>query len=207
MTAPINFADLMQQSKGQLEPVPDGDYNFKVVDAQATQASTGSPMIKTKLEITDGPHVKRRIYWNATLTVDNPMALAIFFRNMANLGLNDAYFQSQPTMDQVASAMMNRTGRMTLSQRTWQGVARNEVKAILPPLAGVGGPVAPGTVTGPAIPSPSAGATPSGPAIPNPTAGPHVPTTPTVNTSSVTPTINTNPTPKDGPPAPPVPAF
>lgn len=175
MTEPINWGQLMQNAKGQLEPIPDGDYDVKVIDAQAMKASTGKLMFKIKFEITSGPHSPRKVYNNLVLSDDNPMALAIFFRNLEALGVNDAFLAQNPTPDQIASAMSNRTCRVTLGKRTWQGVEQNEVKRMLPPLGG--GPVAPGVATGPAVPMPGGMPVPSPVATPTPapTSGPPAP--------------------------------
>jgi hypothetical protein len=175
--AEATWGQLMQNAKGQLEPVPEGEHNVKIVDAEATKASTGSLMFKVKAEITEGASVKRRLFGNLVVSEENPMALAIFFRNMEAIGLNANFFAADPTPDQVASAMMNRTARVTVKHRVWQGVTRGDIAGWMPPLGGglSGGPVAPGTVTGPAIHGPSMGATPPLPTAstpPNPTATP-----------------------------------
>ena len=187
MTEPINWGQLMQNAKGQLEPIPDGDYDVKVIDAQAMKASTGKLMFKVKFEITSGPHAPRKVFNNLVLSDDNPMALAIFFRNLEALGVNEAFLAQNPSPDQIASAMSNRTCRVTLGKRTWQGVEQNEVKRMLPPLGG--GPVAPGVATGPAVPMPGGMPVPS-PTVastPTPTSGPTVGATPQVGPGPVAP--------------------
>lgn len=178
----ISWAELIKGSADALKPVPDGDYPFIVDDAHATKASTGAPMIVAKLKIREGAHAGRKIPQNFVLSVDSQMALAIFFRNMANMGLDANYWAQLPTgmpgLEIAAKALIGRTGRMTLGHRAWQGVERNEVKNILPDLPG-SGPVAPGTVTGPPIPTPTGMSTPPAPAAPTPTPAP-TPTTPEI---------------------------
>ena len=195
----ISWAELIQGSADALKPVPDGDYPFIVDDATSKQASTGAPMIVAKLKIRDGAHAGRKISQNFVLSVESQMALAIFFRNMANMGLDANYWAQlppgMPGLELAAKALIGRTGRMTLSHRTWQGVDRNEVKNILPDLPGVG-PVAPGTVTGPPIPVPSRMPTPSATAAPTPT--PPVPTS--APTPSSTPSTPQTPGSPSGPP-------
>jgi hypothetical protein len=175
MTQPVTWADLMQNAKGQLEPIPDGDYDVKVIDAQATQSSTGKPMWKVKFEVTSGPHAPRKVFSNFTLSDDNPMALAIFFRQMEAMGLNAAFFAAlsqnfEESKQQIAQALMNRTCRVTLGQRQFQGRAMQDVKTVLPPLTG--GPVAPGVATGPVVPTPGGMPVPSPTAVPTPTSVP-----------------------------------
>ena len=189
MTQPVSWADLMNNAKGQLEPIPDGEYDVKVINAEATKSSTDKLMFKVKFELTSGPHAPRKVFTQFVVSDDNPMALAIFFRNMEALGLGAQFFATNPSPDQVASALNNRACRVTLSKRTWQGIERNEVKAVLPPLGG--GPVAPGVATGPAVP------TPGGMPIPSPVAVPTSAPTPTVATP-------TGPTAPSGPPPLPI---
>lgn len=190
----FSFIDLMNQAKGQLDLVPDGDYSIKIIDAQATKASTGALMFKVKVEITDGPNVKRRVPTNLVVSTENPMALAIFFRNMENIGLDANFFGQNPNPDQVASAMVNRPARVKIGHKPWQGVDRNEVQGWLPSmgggaagLPGTAGPVAPGTVIGAPGPVLPTGATPSAAAAPAasvPTTKPATPSGPVAPTDA-----------------------
>ena len=171
------WAELVNNSKNQLEPVPPGDYDVRVLDASEDKSSTGKLMIRVKFEIITGPHAPRKIPTQFVLSDENPMALAIFFRHMQSMGLNADFFSQLPppvgdSMLQagamIASALLNRQCRVTLGIRAWQGVDRNEVKAVLPPLGGV--PVAPGTVTG--VATPGGPVAPGATSIPSPTSTP-----------------------------------
>jgi len=144
----------------------------KVINAEATKTSNDKPMFKVKFEITEGPHAPRKVYTNLTVSEENPMALAIFFRQMDALGLNSSFFGQGPTPDQVASALINRPARVTVGTKTWNGVERNEVKSIAPPLGG--SPMAPGVAAGNAPLVPAPGATPSRAAAPSVGPGPSV---------------------------------
>ena len=190
--AEFSFSELLQQSKGQLDLVPDGDYNVKIIAADATKASTGALMFKVKVEITDGPNIKRRIPTNLVVSTDNPMALAIFFRNMENVGLDANFFAQNPTPEQVASAMLNRPARVKVGHKAWQGVDRNEVQGWLTQLGGASGlpgaagPVAPGTVIGAPGPVLPTSATPTSTATP-------VAGLPTAKPTPLTPEPDINP--------------
>jgi hypothetical protein len=186
----IDWAALQGAAKGQLDPIPPGQYLCKVIDAQATQTQTGKPMFKVKFEVAEGPQSPRKVWNNFTVSEENPMALAIFFRQMEAMGLNANFFASKPSNAQVAQALMNRQCMLTLGTRTWQGVEQNSVTGVAPPQGG--GPIAPGVATGPATPLPTAGASPLPTAAPaaTPMATPTSPTTP--------------PTPTDAPPPLPI---
>lgn len=183
-----SWADLVQGSADALKPVPDGDYNVKIVDAREDKSSSGKLMIRVKFEIQDGPSAPRKVPTQITLSTDNAIATAIFFRQMEAMGLAPDFFTQlpPPTGDSmmhagkmIADALFNRTCRITLKTKQWQGVDRNEVAAIMPPL--MGGPVAPGTVTGVA--------TPGGPVAPG--VVPVASSTPTPATPASTPAQHT----------------
>jgi hypothetical protein len=176
--AEATWGELMKTAQIASQPIAEGEHNIKIVSAEATRASTGSLMFKYKAEILDGPDVKRKLYGNLVVSPDNGTALAIFFRNMESLGLDANFFAANPSPDQVASAMMNRQAKVSVKHKTWQGVVRGEIDRWLgaPGQGGLGlGPVAPGTVTGPAGPPLPTSATPAAAVAPAVT--PSAPTT------------------------------
>lgn len=222
MTAPLNFGDLFKTTKSALEPIPDGDYTMKVVASEHKVAQTGAPMVVATLEVLEGAHVKRKVKTNFVLSLDNQVAVAIFFRNMQGFGLTEQFFTqlgSDPNaaMNTIAGAILNRVAKVTLGTgKPWQGIVRNEVKAISPHQTS--GPMAPGVTTGPPVPVPSTGATPPSPTAsvtpPNPTMPVSIPISVPVSMPDptvapvTTPQVGDGPVIKEGPPAPPpVPAF
>lgn len=194
--AEATWGDLIANAKKASEPVSEADHMVKITNAEATKASTGSLMFKFTAEITEGPDVKRKLYGNLVVSVDNGTALAIFFRNMAALGLDENFFAGNPSPDAVASAMFNRTAKVHVKHKTWQGVVRGEIDRWYAP--GEGGlsigPVAPGTVIGNAPAPLPTGATPLPTATPAATPSPALPTT--------TPQVAKAETPAPGPVAP-----
>lgn len=203
--AEATWGELIQNAKKASEPVAEMDHNVKIVNAEATRASTGSLMFKYTAEIIDGPDVKRKLYGNLVVSPDNGTALAIFFRNMAALGIDENFFAANPSPDAVAAAMFNRTAKVHVKHKVWQGVTRGEIDRWYAP--GEGGlslgPVAPGTVIGNA-PAPL----PTG-ATPLPTAGsatPAGPTAPVTTEKAAAPLPQSGPMPPsaDAPPALPI---
>jgi hypothetical protein len=145
--------------------VPDGEYNVIVTEALATKSSNGKPMIKAKLRITDGPHAKKPLYTNFTISPESAMALRMYFLQMAAFGLDSQFFGQNPSLEAVASNLMNRSVTVTVTTTVYQGQDRNQVNGVKP-LQG-SSPMAPGVVTGP----PSVGSTGATPTAP-PTAAP-----------------------------------
>lgn len=146
----IDFSKALADAKSaSFEAMPKGDYNIEVASAEAVTASTGRPMIKCKMKVTDGPFQNRPVMTQFVLVVDNPNALSMFFRNMKNFGIDESFFAqmgSSGSLEPVAAALVGRRAQVTLGIRPWNGEDRNEVTNIKKYTG------APGTATGPSAP-------------------------------------------------------
>jgi hypothetical protein len=149
----------LQKDAASVKPIPDGDYNALIVEAEAVSSSNGKPMVKTKFRIVDGPQKDKKVSTQFVISAESAVALKIFFQHMAALGLNADFFAGNPSMDAVARAMVNRGCQVTIGTRPWQGVDRNEIKNIRPFPEGT--PTPPGMVTGGAVAGPSPTSSPS----------------------------------------------
>jgi hypothetical protein len=163
----IDFGKALADAKSaSFEAMPKGDYNIEVVQADATTASTGRPMIKTKMKVIDGPYQNRPVMTQFVLSIDNPNALSMFFRNMRAFGIEESFFAQMGgngSLEPVAAALVGRRAQVTLGIRQWQGEDRNEVSGIKKYTG------APGTVTG--VPS-GPGGLPGMPGVPSVGPGP-----------------------------------
>ena len=169
----INWGQLMKESGGAAEPLPNGDYDCKVTRADAAKTSNGKLMFKLTFEVIAGPHTRRKIWGNQTVSPENPTALGIFFSQMKALGLDANFFGAQPSPGQVAGAMEGRFARVNVGQRTWQGQLRNEVKSIKPAvITSDQGFAAPQVAAPVAVPAPQPQPAPVQPAAPAPTPPP-----------------------------------
>lgn len=129
----VNFAQLVQKAgdaaaKTNYEPLPEGDYEFKVVEAQATTASTGKLMFKLTNEVQGGPHDKRRVWDQWVVSPDNETAINIFFGKAAAIGLSKEYWMADPSPAQVEQALIGRPFRGKVAIRSYQGKESNEIK-------------------------------------------------------------------------------
>jgi Protein of unknown function (DUF669) len=186
----LNWGQLIQDSGGAFEPLPNGDYDAQVTRPEATTSSTGKPMFKVTFKIITGAFAGRTVPNQFVVSAENPNAMAMFFTHMKNLGLDKDFFNANPTNEQVAAALDGRVALITLGQRVWQGTNRNEVKAVkparvaAPAAAGVpqvpqAAPPAPPQVYIPTVAAPAAPA-PVAPAAPAPAAEPAAPPVPDV---------------------------
>jgi len=151
----ISWSDLIKNSAGSFDPLPNGDYDVVCVSAEAAQSSTGKAMIKGKFRVQGGPHDGRHIWNQFVISPENPNALSFFFQHMKVFGMDTDFFTQMPpvnpalgaddpSLQRIAATMVNRAARFTLKQETWQGQVRNVVKAIKPSLAPGGGAPAAG---------------------------------------------------------------
>lgn len=183
--ATFDFNTLMQTAKSaSFDPLPIGDYDAECISADAVTSTTGKPMIKCKFEVISGPHAKRKFFNQYVLSVENEVALAMFFRQMKAFGLDENFFAAvgQQGLAPVAQTMLGRRARFTLGIRKWNEEDRNEVTSTKPLAGGVA--AGPGGLPGTGAPSlpglPTSGGLPtSAPAAPAAVAQPTQPTAPT----------------------------
>lgn len=166
----IDFSKALADAKTvSFEPLPNGDYDIEVTSCDAVTSGNGKPMLKAKMKVISGPHMNRPIINNFVLSLDNAVAVSIFFRQMKCFGLTDEYFAAlgpNGSLEPVAAALVTRRARLTLGQREWAGEMRNEVKGVKPY---TGAPVAGQPNAGPVMAPPTG---PVAPPVPTPTSAP-----------------------------------
>jgi hypothetical protein len=172
----VNFAELVQKAGDaaattNYEPLPEGDYELKVVEATATTTSTGKLMFKLTTEVQGGPHAKRRVWDQWVVSTDNETAMNIFFGKAASVGLSKEFWLANPSPAQVEQALQGRAFRGRVAIRTYQGKQGNEIQrysasqlgAAATPFAA---PVAAAAAPAPApAPAPAAAPAPASPII------------------------------------------
>jgi hypothetical protein len=129
----LNWGDLVkdagESASGSYEPLPDGDYDLKVIEASSTTTSTGKTMFKITCEVQGGAFAKRRIWDNLVISPENKNALGIFFSKMAALGVSREWFaQSNPSNAQIETSINGKFFRAQVGSRIWQNEKRNEIK-------------------------------------------------------------------------------
>jgi hypothetical protein len=129
----VNFSELVKQAgsaatSNNYAPLPDGDYELKIIEAQATTTSTGKLMFKVTNEVQGGAHDKRRVWDQLVVSADNPKAMNMFFMKASAMGLPTSYFEQNPTPAQIEQALLGRAFRGTLGTRTYNGNQSNEIK-------------------------------------------------------------------------------
>lgn len=179
-----SWGDLLNDAGGSgdsFDPIPAGDYDFTIAQADATQTSNGKTMYKVRAKVEAGPHADRLVFDQFVISPENPTALGIFFRQMNVLGLNREFFAGNPSDHHVAEALIGKRFRGQVQIKTWQGQERNEIKQYFTAVSGSlgngqGMPPGPGSGSSSGIPPAPAAAPPA--AAPAPAAAPPAPAAP-----------------------------
>lgn len=176
----VNFSELLKQAgtaatSNNYEPLPDGDYDLKVIEAQATTTSTGKLMFKLTNEVQGGAHDKRRVWDQLVVSPDNPKAMNMFFMKAGVMGLGTTFWDANPTPAQAEQAFLGRAFRGTLGVRTYNGNQSNEIKRYY---ASTAAPAVASTTAAAPAPAPAAAPAPApapAAAAPAPVAAPPAP--------------------------------
>lgn len=192
------FGEILKQAEASgasFELLPADTYIAKIIESEYRASSNGKPQIKTRWEVVVGPKAGFKGLWNYfTLTVDNPNAMAIFYRQITALGITSDFLQSLANVD-PATAMKHIAGALdgqmaSIKVKVDLEFQNNKIERIsaLPPnfqaTAAVTGPSDPfAAAARPAVPAPAA---PMAPAVTAPpVAAPVAPTAPLAPTTSV----------------------
>lgn len=199
----IGWNQLMEEAgKAGFELWPAANsYDVEVSRAEVSKTSTGKDQIKAWFRSVSGVP-KGTLINNFVISPESQNALAFFFRHMKAMGLDETYFAQQPTLEQVAQAIVGRRCRIKVGVRKWNEQDQNDVQNVLPPASAAGQqPVT--AVAQPGVPSgvPAAPA----PAVPNGTAPAPAPVA-TASSVPPAPDPQPEPGPAPAPPQPPAPS-
>jgi hypothetical protein len=125
----LNWAEILSSagdiSTQEYEPLPDGEYEFVVLEGVAKQTSTGKTMFVIKAQVESGPHAKRLVWDNLVVSLGNEKALGIFFAKMGAMGLTREFFDREPTNAQIEQALVGRRFRGRVGNETYNGKTKN----------------------------------------------------------------------------------
>lgn len=153
------FADLAQQAEAEgfsNEILPIGEYDFEVAGTSAGKSQDNKDQIGVRFKVLAGPYAGKSAWLNLTLTVDNPKAVAVFLRQLTQLGVSMDFIKSQPLNEAgiaaIAAAIpVGAQFHATHGHRTFNQKVYADIKNI----KAIGAPVAPAA---PVVQSPVAAA-------------------------------------------------
>lgn len=200
MSPAVSWKALREESSeatAGFAPLEAGLYNFIINDpAKIGKTGKGHPKFTINPSVESGPRAKSRIFHDFNLS-DSAFANGKhFFGALAALGLNDSFFDADPSQDQIAQALQGRRFTAEVFDETGSdGVVRAKIRNITAAVApsGLAGPGGPGMV-------------------PTMAANPGIPTTPAAPVAPQAPVAQAAPNPWDGvnagaPAAPAAPAI
>lgn len=172
----MNWDNLLKEAGEQgkaFEPLPNGDYDFIITESEHKISQAGNLTFKFTAEIERGDFAKRKVWPNITLTQDNPKAIPWFFKKMTALGLDENFFRTNPSEDQIASALIGKRFFGKTEQRPYgEGKISIDIKEYKP-ARGAGAPPVGGAPGGvPPVAPPPAAAAPAPAPAPVPVAAP-----------------------------------
>lgn len=189
------------------EPLADGRYDFVVTEAKAGMSKTEKKRYSITATVESGPNAKRKVFHDFYLSPDNANALGFFFRNMAVLGLDNAFFRGNPNDEQIVAGLQGKRFIGEVETEEWpkeSGKKRNRIKSFSTPRPGAPGPGVPGPSAVLAAPAAPPVAPPAAPPVAPPVAPPPAQPAAPAPGPEITPTPAAAPA---GPPAPEPGAF
>lgn len=159
------------------ESLPAGPYNVVVQKAEKQVATTGKDMIKTQVQVTEGPYANRVLFNYIVFSQDNPRAMRMTLERLSAFGLTrEVIAEHKPSISQIADMLVGRKAVAVVAiqgPEAGQYEGRNEIKRFKPiegdqPVVSVPAKTTEGV---PNIPEPAESAPASAPQ----TAAPHIP--------------------------------
>ena len=181
------FGDILKQAEASgatFEVLEAGEYVAKIIESEYRSSSNGKPQIKTRWEVVSGPKAGFKGLWNYfTLTVDNPNAMAIFYRQMTALGITNEFMatlaQASPevAMKQIAQALEGRSAKIkVVIDKEYNNNKIERINPVPPEFAVTGNPGGGSPFPGAAPVAPPAASAPAPAAAPvAPVAEPEAP--------------------------------
>ena len=81
--ASLNFDANSVEPSQPRELLPPGKYLAQIIESEMKDTQAGGKMLALTLEITDGPHARRRLWDNLNLVNNNPKAVEIAQRTLS----------------------------------------------------------------------------------------------------------------------------
>lgn len=166
--ASATYGDLLARRRDAgFEMFPVGTYDVRVVAAECETKSRKCFIVQ--FEVTSGPLAGRKFKNWMRIIEEHAGLVAIWFKEMAALGLTDQFFEAEPSDDQICAALMGRPAQAQVGRRVNKNSGEDvEDIRILPPVAGsapVSAP-APNPMAAPAASPAAPLADPNAPGVP-----------------------------------------
>jgi hypothetical protein len=125
----IDWKAAREDAKAASILIPDGEFPFECVSADAQLSNGGAPQIVADFLCMNERYNKRTVRHWFTLSLDSPVALDIFFKTMKVFGMTEDYFAKGdgPEMEDVARRLLNQKVTCGVKTSEWNGQDRNKL--------------------------------------------------------------------------------
>lgn len=112
------------------DPMPDGTYDFFIEAAEHRVSSTQKDGYNITAVVENGPYKNRKVFNTFYISPDSPAALGIFFRQMRDLGLDNSFWASEPSHDQIVAALKGKRFAGTVNTEEYNGKKNNRIQGV-----------------------------------------------------------------------------
>jgi hypothetical protein len=158
-TIPWSQLKASAEDPGDFTPLRPGNYPARVESVEVKETRTGKPMFSLTWVVTSGPDAGRKTWSNIVLSAENPKSMGFFFKDMATLGADAAFFDAEPSLAEVAARIQQAQANVIITVRPQRNdPTRLEVSRISPQTsATASAPAAPSFAAAqPVAPAPAA---------------------------------------------------
>lgn len=118
-------------------PLPEGEYDFTITDAEGKVSSTGNPMVRVSAKVVSGPNIGKEI--KDFYVIRSKSQAKKFMLHMRAMGISmETLMQHKPTMQQLAAVMVGKMfrGNVVHTSDKKFGDAVELAWAMMPPESG-----------------------------------------------------------------------
>ena len=115
------------------EPLPDGTYDFVIEKAEHRTSQKGKDGYNITAIVETGPYKKRKVFETFWISPESNAAMGIFFRQMGNLGLGNAFWDQEPDDNDIVAALASKRFQGTVTTEEYQGKKNNRINGVNPP--------------------------------------------------------------------------
>lgn len=132
-----NWLDLLSEAKNNggsqdFGPIPAGEYEFLVKEAETRQTANGKTKYTVKAEVQNGAHAGRLVWDDLIVSPESAGAMGFFFRKLKAIGLDENFFATAPSDDQITAALTNRKFLGKVIVDNYGGKDRNKIDGYKP---------------------------------------------------------------------------
>ena len=132
-----NWLDLLSEAKQNggsqdFGPIPAGEYEFLVKEAETRQTANGKTKYTVKAEVQNGAHAGRLVWDDLIVSPESAGAMGFFFRKMKAIGLDEQFFATAPSDEQITAALANRKFLGKVIVDNYGGKDRNKIDGYKP---------------------------------------------------------------------------